>query len=740
MKITYKSFLIVLLIFVVSILSNINNKAQAWSILLDGSENPLLTEDNGDPIRELLAKSIDAQYSEPEKSLEYALESLSLAQKAKNLELETQAHLRIAGVYIHFGKYSEAWEGINKAIEIAQNIESKVPLASAFRVLGIWYDMRGDLSNALRYYHEALSIYERIGDIAGASSCYNNIGIMHYELGDFESAIEFYQKSIEIDFSQNNQRSLSKGYCNIANAYIEIGKPELAISFLEKARAIDELLNDKQGLAATKHNIGLAYLRMNKHNMALPYFEESLKICEDINDQYRIVTRLTTICEVYLLNNKIANAIEIANKGLSISREMGSLRQQPYILNHLINAYRQMGDYKNAFETQNVLIAINDSLFDINKAREVATIRTSYEVEQKQHELDKANMIATKDRTIRNAFGVALGLSVILIFYILQGYKIKQKANKRINEQNIALEQANAEIMAQRDEVEAQRDMVISQKHKLEKASIQTQDSLRYAQSIQAAILPSKKILQQISPDFFVMMKPCEIVSGDFFWATAFDEYQVFCVADCTGHGVPGAFMSILGISALNDIVNKHRISNPANILGHLRQHVVEALGQNDTEQLHKDGMDMALCVFNTKTRQLQFAGAGLPLWFANHETVNSPFSSAPKPIAVNDISLCELKGDIMPVGYSPITKPFSNHLIDLKDRKLTIYLATDGFSDQFGGIDHKKYGVKQFKQFIVCNIRAPMIKQKELLENEFHKWKGDGYQLDDTTIVGLRL
>ncbi|MFP4556908.1 MAG: tetratricopeptide repeat protein [Bacteroidales bacterium] len=712
----------------------------ANSVSPDNTKKPFQSQNDDEEIREVLVKSINAQYSDPEKSLEYALKALKLAQETKNTPFETQAYLRIANVKIDYGKYSEAWEDINKAIEIAQNIESRVPLANAWRVLGVWYDMQGDLTSALRNYHKALSIYQEIGDIAGTSSCYNNIGIMHYELEDYDSAIEFYQKSIEIDLAQNNKRSLSKGYCNIANVYIKVGKPDVALNYLTKAQGIDELLDDKQGLAATKHNIGLAYLRMDKPNHALPYFKESLKICEEINDQYRIVTRLTTISEVYLINGKITEAIEVANRGLDISREIGSLGQQPYILNHLIDAYKHISDYKKALETQNMLIAVNDSLFDIEKAREVTNIRTNYQVEQKQLELDKAKMIATKDRTIRNVFGVALGLCVILISFILHGYMSKQKKNQRINEQNIALEQANAEIIAQRDEVEAQRDMLVSQKQKLEEANIQTQDSLRYAQSIQAAILPSEKVLQQISSNFFVMMKPCELVSGDFFWAAAFDDYQVFGLADCTGHGVPGAFMSILGITALNDIVNKHRISKPSDILSYLRQSVIEALGQNDSEQLHKDGMDIALCVFNVKTRMLQFAGAGLPLWFVTSEKNAESFNCSSKTIAANGLSLCELKGDNMPVGYSPAVKPFTNHQIDLNGKILTIYLATDGFPDQFGGINRKKYGVKRFKEFIVSTNNVSMTKQKELFEREFEIWKGNSYQIDDTTIVGLKL
>jgi serine phosphatase RsbU (regulator of sigma subunit) len=230
-------------------------------------------------------------------------------------------------------------------------------------------------------------------------------------------------------------------------------------------------------------------------------------------------------------------------------------------------------------------------------------------------------------------------------------------------------------------------------------------------------------------------------VSGDFFWATTFGDYQVFCVADCTGHGVPGAFMSILGITALNDIVSRHKVTKPSEILGYLRESVIEALSQNDPEQLHKDGMDIALCVLNTKTRELQFAGAGLPLWIVSEEmsaSISNNCSS--EPITTNGFSLCEVKGDIMPVGQSPRMTEFTNHTIMLGEVGIRIYLSSDGYSHQPGGAEGRKFQKQQLLEKIIGMQGESLESQKSILDNIFEDWKNNHSQIDDVTVLGIKI
>jgi serine phosphatase RsbU (regulator of sigma subunit) len=249
-------------------------------------------------------------------------------------------------------------------------------------------------------------------------------------------------------------------------------------------------------------------------------------------------------------------------------------------------------------------------------------------------------------------------------------------------------------------------------------------------------------VLNEISNHHFVLMKPCELVSGDFFWATILNEFKIFCVADCTGHGVPGAFMSILGITALNEIVVRDRVTQASQVLDKLRTYVINALGQNNPEHQHKDGLDIGLCIYNSNSRVLQFAGAHIHLWLlrktdANITLENGKYSDN---ITGNGYILSEIKGDIMPVGISPKLEPFCNITISLNSTNVILYMATDGYSDQLGGENMSKFGTQRLKSLIIENAHQEFQTQKENLNSTFDLWKGNNYQIDDVTILGINL
>lgn len=321
------------------------------------------------------------------------------------------------------------------------------------------------------------------------------------------------------------------------------------------------------------------------------------------------------------------------------------------------------------------------------------------------------------------------------------------KENERLKtmvalELETKVKERTVEINQQKEEISAQRDLLQEQNVKLNRFHDHTTESLRYAQSIQAAILPSQRVFEQIAADYFVFIHPCEMVSGDFFWASTIGDYHIFCVADCTGHGVPGAFMSILGISTLNEIVNRHQIVNPAKILDLLRDRVIEALSQNDPENMHKDGLDIALCSFNIKTKELLYAGAGIPMWILSPSSnINLETETLSADIIHKDFSLFEIKGDNMPVGKSPVLKPFSNKQFDIsKSDSTSIYLSTDGFADQVSEDDGTKFGSQRLKNLIVSYADREMVNQKDNLSKTFTTWKGQTFQVDDVTVVGLKI
>jgi serine phosphatase RsbU (regulator of sigma subunit) len=419
-----------------------------------------------------------------------------------------------------------------------------------------------------------------------------------------------------------------------------------------------------------------------------------------------------------------------------------------------------MKNYSKALEYFEISRQLNDSIFNIEKHKQLSEMDAKYQGDKKQKEIELLN----KDKKLqayevrsqklqKYALTGGLLLMVILSIVVLQSYRNKKKANrlleeqkKKIEEKNEELNQRNEEICAQRDEIEAQRDeitsqrdLVTEQKDHIEKIHDELTSSIRYAQRIQRAVLPDADQMNELLGNSFILFKPRDIVSGDFYWAAKIKQWLIFCVADCTGHGVPGAFMSMLGISLLNEITRREEVNNAGQALNVLRENLIAVLqqkgisgGQNISASLNvKDGMDIALCAYNTETRQLQFAGANNPLYIIRTVDKHSR--------VYQQYELTEIKGDKMPVGTYAVMKPFTNHVIDISAGD-TIYIFSDGFADQFSGQTGRKFKYTQFKDLLDVIQEKSMSEQKIVLENMIEEWKGNCRQTDDILVIGVKL
>ncbi|MFH2094359.1 MAG: SpoIIE family protein phosphatase [Bacteroidota bacterium] len=310
---------------------------------------------------------------------------------------------------------------------------------------------------------------------------------------------------------------------------------------------------------------------------------------------------------------------------------------------------------------------------------------------------------------------------------------------REIEEKNEELNQQNEEIASQRDEIEAQRDRVIQQKEIIEKIHSDISQSIDYAKRIQKSIFPDGNILETYFSDHFVLLKPRDVVSGDFYWTAHINNCTIVAVADCTGHGVPGAFMSMLGISFLHDIVLKEHNTYPGDILNKLREAIIHALKQKDGVESQKDGMDIALCSFNSETKQMQFSGANNPIYIVSNKEVQGTKTA-------ETLVLTEVKGDKMPIAIYRIMNPYHTHEIQLRqgDR---LYMFSDGYADQFGGVKDKpqhagggKFKYKPFKELILRISEKTMADQKMILNETFENWRGEIHQIDDVLVIGLKI
>lgn len=296
------------------------------------------------------------------------------------------------------------------------------------------------------------------------------------------------------------------------------------------------------------------------------------------------------------------------------------------------------------------------------------------------------------------------------------------RQKEEIERKNDALQEQQLEILAQRDEIERQRDVATQQRDQIALQKQEITDSIHYASRIQSAILPSDDFTEEVLPDHFILFKPRDIVSGDFYWMTRRDHLVVVVAADCTGHGVPGAFMSMLGVSLLNEIVNKEDTFQANLILNNLRENVKITLSQTGKEAEAKDGMDISLCVINTETNILQFAGANNPLYLVRNE------------------ELIEYKGDNMPIGiHAGEERSFSSKEVQIQPGD-SFYIFSDGYTDQFGGPGGGKFKTKPFKRLFAGMSKKPMSEQKQILEETLEQWRGNLDQVDDILVIGFTI
>ena len=474
--------------------------------------------------------------------------------------------------------------------------------------------------------------------------------------------------------------------------------------------------------------------RLNEENIQVSeaFLFTSIKSREDWEELF-IVT------EVALVEEKEITAeqrVVIDSQKVEIAEQEQMIRDQKELLKSLNN---EIVEKQKTIEQKTVVL--NRQVSEIGQQRKTITTQQKEVKQQKAFLDEQQNEITRKESHINQQeakiseqetvliaqlraiekqkmliwfFVIALILVTGLGYFIYRGYKIKKEAN-------IKLEKKNRLITAQKDEIQLQKEVAESQRDQIAYQKKHITDSIEYALRIQSALLPSLELFTE-KIDHFVLYKPRDIVSGDFYWvAEVEDNKHIIIAADCTGHGVPGAFMSMLGVSFLNEIILNKGITQPDLILNALREDVMRSLKQMEESSDVKDGMDMCVCLYDSEKQSLQYAGANNPLWI------------------ISKGELSEIKADKMPVSIHEAMRPYINHWVDLKKGD-TFYIFSDGFADQFGGPNQKKFLSKNFKRVLGELQKKSMLDQGAELDVMFEEWRKDVEQIDDVTIIGVRV
>ncbi|MDQ3047354.1 MAG: SpoIIE family protein phosphatase [Bacteroidota bacterium] len=465
----------------------------------------------------------------------------------------------------------------------------------------------------------------------------------------------------------------------------------------------------------------MIYEGQKKYDIALKCYEENLALAQKLNFKKGIAASLSNIANIYVLTERTNQAVAKAELSLKLFQELGFPEFISSSSNLLSGIYEKTGNYKGVYEMHVLHQKMNDSINSVENKKASIQKKLQYSYEKKAAADSLKSMLERNESQLRinqekvQRYYSYVGVAGLLVFslIIFNRLKLSRKQNKIIEQQKKEVELKNEEVTLQKLLVDEKQKEII--------------DSINYAKRIQHAVLTGEDVWSKISKDHFILFKPKDIVSGDFYWAfNTANGLSVFALADCTGHGVPGGFMSMLGNSFLNEIVIENKLYKANEILNKLRSKIIDALEQKGGAQ-QKDGMDISLCVWNKSDNTLEFSGANNPLWIVSRGEDG-----------LNEF--VEVKADKMPIGlYLDTEVPFSSVTLELKGGDV-IYLCTDGFADQFGGPKGKKMKYKPLIELLTSVSLQPMPVQKEILENAFLEWKDKYDQVDDVSIIGIRV
>jgi tetratricopeptide (TPR) repeat protein/serine phosphatase RsbU (regulator of sigma subunit) len=676
-------------------------------------------------------------------ALEAYQKALTIFKRIGDPQGVASSYNSIGKIHANQGRYAEALEAYQKALTIRERIGDQQGIADCYGNIGNIHAAQGQYAEALEAYQKALIIQERIGDQQGIAACYNNIGNIHYAQGRYAEALEAYQKALTIQERIGNQQGIAISYNNIGLIHTYQGRYAEALEAFQKALAIRERIGNQQGIATSYNNIGVIHENQGRYAEALEAYQKALAIRERINDQRGIALSYTSIGTLYQAQGLYPIARSYFQKALTIAQSLGLQDLLDDIYLHLAQTDSALAAsglthlWKSAYLHHRLYTAYKDSVRNEESIRKQAQLESQYEYDKKiallkaQQEKERALAAAQlrQRETQRNlsllALSIALlGLVTFAILYrkIRQQRDLIQKQAEEIQQKNLALEQYNAELKAINQALEESNRIIQQQAETLSEKNEEILDSIRYAERIQRAILPSPEKWQRLFPESFLLYMPRDIVAGDFYWLEETERYIFLGVADATGHGVPGAFVSIVCANALYKAVLEEGLESPAQILWRVREVVVSQL--THAEEKVKDGMDIALIRFAKEDRsRAVFAGANRPLWIVNAE------------------GLLEVAGTRQPIGYVEEPKPFEEVELMLGSRKpAMVYAFTDGMVDQMGGPKGRKLLPKGLREWLLSLWSQPVAEQAERLKALFEAWRGERPQIDDVTIVGVRV
>ncbi len=614
-----------------------------------------------------------------------------------------------ANTYRIKGNLELAKSNVNDALQNAKKLNWGKGLASSYTNLAYINLYESDFEAAMENAVEGLRIAELCNNLEDQGLANLIIGFIYFNLGDTDLTIPYYKKSLSIRLELGNDYDIGYSYSYFGYFYMAQNQIDSALFYHNKALEHRLNTNDKRSIADSYLLIGSAYLKKNKFELSLENFQNALLKYAEIADKKRLAETYRNFAEVYLKQGNLTDAQNFLLQANQLAKETNSKDNQIQIAEQLATVNYLNENYKDAYDYLRFHTTTFKETSGESKYRDIVKNILEYKNEKekkiKQLEFDQKE---ERQEILLIAIIIVVILIIGFLIFLFNRLKITRKQNEIIAFRKSQIDKAYIELEVKNKEI---------------------LDSINYAKRIQSAILPSDETIASNFKDICVLYLPKDIVAGDFYWLEQKDNKLLIAAADCTGHGVPGAMVSVVCNNSLNRSVHEYGLTNPASILNKTRELVESEFAKSSEKMM--DGMDIAICSIHDynnsneeiESFQMEFSGANNSLWL----------------IRKNAQEIEEYKGDKQPIGKTDFSKPFTYSSISIHKGDV-FYLFSDGFVDQFGGTKGKKLKSSSLKSLLLSIRHLSMVEQKQKLLESFESWKGDLEQVDDVCIIGVRL
>lgn len=705
-------------------------------------------------------------YSKEINSQRGALDSINnLLQNAKPDSSKADLLASQGEYFYHNGFYHEAIKSYSASLLLSNNVRYKKGLSTAYNGLGITYEALGNYEEAVNVLYAALKLCEQNGEYKKTAATCINIALINMDQKNFKDAYKNCEKALEICLKVNDKSYLGYAYNTLGLIKYSEAKYYEALPDLFKALALRQEINDKKETASSYCNLGIVYYEMGnnfmsngrkdsasiKYKLSLNYHSLCLKLMQEMENEQGIAASYLNLGSLNTKLKDYKKAKEYITLALNMYSKIGSKDGLKSCYLGLMETDTLSGNYKDALQHHLMYSAYKDSLLNQENIRKSTQIQMQYEFDKKTLNDSIVNAEQKKLEGIKHeqeiqqqrlyTYGGVIGFAFMLVIagVSFRAFKNKQKANLVITEQKNLVEKQKAEV-------EDQKRIIEAQKLKVEEHQKDIIDSITYAKRLQEAILPPEKVIKEHLPNSFIYYAPKDIVAGDFYWFEHINGASYIAAADCTGHGVPGAMVSVVCSNALNRALLEFKLTDPGKILDKTRELVLETFSRSDKDV--KDGMDISLARIEVikESKKLHPGKIIIPKGQSFSEVAESmlkfrvDWSGANNQLwFIRNGEFFEVTAHKQAIGKTDLPTPFPTHSFELSKND-SLYLITDGFADQFGGPKGKKFKYKQLQELLFRNQKDSPDNQKEILSKAFNGWKGQLEQIDDVTIIGIKI